>query len=76
MQLRRQILTVTSGDGSAVVPPFPIPNREVKRCSADDTLPATERENRSLPELKKPSLCLVFLCFWKKLIFDFYEFLL
>ena len=30
-------------------PPVPIPNTEVKLCSAEDTLPATARENRSTP---------------------------
>ena len=28
-------------------PPVPIPNTEVKLCSAEDTWPATARENRS-----------------------------
>ena len=27
----------SSGDNSAVVPPVPIPNTEVKRCSPDDS---------------------------------------
>lgn len=31
-------------------PPFPIPNREVKRFSADNSFPATGYENRSWPE--------------------------
>jgi len=34
---------------SDMEPPVPIPNTEVKRISADDSLPATERENRSRP---------------------------
>lgn len=37
------------GDWSAVVPPLPIPNREVKRDSADDSDPETVCESRSLP---------------------------
>ena len=48
--------SIESGDWSAVAPPFPIPNREVKRCSADDTNLATGGENRSLPELCKSLL--------------------
>ena len=30
-------------------PPVPIPNTEVKLCSAEDTRLATARENRSMP---------------------------
>ena len=30
-------------------PPVPIPNTEVKLCSAENTYLATDRENRSLP---------------------------
>ena len=33
----------------AEVTPVPIPNTEVKLCCAEDTCPATDRENRSLP---------------------------
>src|SRR5712691_11274633 len=29
----------SSGDPSAVIPPVPIPNTEVKRCSPDDSAP-------------------------------------
>ena len=36
-----------SGHWSDVVPPFPIPNREVKRISADNSFGATWSENRS-----------------------------
>ncbi len=39
----------SSGGQSATVPPVPIPNTEVKRCSVDDTALATVWENRSLP---------------------------
>ena len=39
-----------SGDNDAEVPPVPIPNTEVKLCSADDTWWATARESRSLPD--------------------------
>lgn len=35
-----------------MVPPFPIPNREVKRFCADNSFPATGSENRSWPELR------------------------
>ena len=35
-------------------PPVPIPNTEVKLCSAEDTLPATARENRSTPTPRRP----------------------
>ena len=37
------------GDWSGVAPPLPIPNREVKRASADDSDPEAVRESRSLP---------------------------
>ncbi len=37
------------GDWSVVVPPLPIPNREVKRDSADDSGPEADCESRSLP---------------------------
>ena len=40
---------VPSGGLSEADPPVPIPNTEVKRLSADDTAPAREWENRSLP---------------------------
>jgi hypothetical protein len=43
------LLDILSGGSSGVEPPVPIPNTEVKRPSADDTAPATEWENRSLP---------------------------
>ncbi len=39
-----------SGGSSGAEPPFSIPNKEVKRTSAEDTIPVAERENRSLPE--------------------------
>ena len=35
-----------------MVPPFPIPNREVKRPSADNSTDASRCENRSWPELR------------------------
>ena len=37
------------GDLSDLVPPFPIPNKEVKRVSGDDSMGATLCENSSLP---------------------------
>ena len=33
-------------------PPVPIPNTEVKLRRAEDTLPETARENRSMPTLR------------------------
>ena len=39
------------GDSNAEGPPVPIPNTEVKLCSAENTYLATGRENRSLPTL-------------------------
>ena len=41
----------SSGHWSDVVPPLLIPNRVVKRISADDSMRATVCENRSWPEL-------------------------
>ena len=38
------IVSVTNAEG----PPVPIPNTEVKLCSAEDTRLATARENRSM----------------------------
>ena len=38
-----------SGDNSTEVTPVPIPNTEVKLCSADDTWRATAWESRTLP---------------------------
>ena len=35
------------------VPPVPIPNTEVKLCSADGTWREAARESRPLPELKQ-----------------------
>ena len=40
-----------SGDNSTEVTPVPIPNTEVKLCSADDTWRATAWESRTLPVL-------------------------
>ena len=49
----RQLLWQLSGQGvgdiNAEGPPVPIPNTEVKLCSAENTYLATDRENRSLP---------------------------
>ena len=41
------------GDYDAEVTPVPIPNTEVKLCSADGTWREAARESRSSPELKK-----------------------
>ena len=40
-----------SGDNDAEDPPVPIPNTEVKLCSADDTWRETARESKSSPDL-------------------------
>ena len=40
------------GHINAEGPPVPIPNTEVKLCSAEDTYLATDRENRSMPTFK------------------------
>ena len=45
-----------SGDNDAEVPPVPIPNTEVKLCSADDTWREAARESRSSPEQKRSFL--------------------
>jgi hypothetical protein len=37
-------------------PPFSIPNKEVKRISADDSCGATHRENKSGPGLERKKL--------------------
>jgi hypothetical protein len=39
------------GDCSVVELPLPIPNKEVKHYSAENTSPETELEDRSLPGL-------------------------
>ena len=39
------IVSVTNAEG----PPVPIPNTEVKLCSAENTCRATGRENKSMP---------------------------
>ena len=43
------------GSTNAEGPPVPIPNTEVKLCSADNTLLATAREDRSEPTPTKRS---------------------
>ena len=40
-------------DINAEGPPVPIPNTEVKLCSAENTCLATDRENRSMPTLAR-----------------------
>ena len=54
------------GGNDAEVTPVPIPNTEVKLCSADGTWWEAARESRSLPELKRTSilgvLFLLFFC--------------
>ena len=42
--LKRNLVSVSNAEG----PPVPIPNTEVKLCSAEDTYLATDRENRSM----------------------------
>ena len=39
-----KLVSVSNAEG----PPVPIPNTEVKLCSAEDTYLATDRENRSM----------------------------
>ena len=51
-------------------PPVPIPNTEVKLRSAEDTVLATVRENRSKPTPKEPSACSA--CFGKMVIPSMY----
>ena len=45
----RHPLSLKVGVINAQGPPVPIPNTEVKLCSAENTLLATARENRSMP---------------------------
>ena len=46
MDVKKQpIVGLSNAEG----PPVPIPNTEVKLCSAEDTWLATARENRSMP---------------------------
>ena len=51
---RTDVLGKKVGLINAQGPPVPIPNTEVKLCSAEDTLPATARENRSTPTPRRP----------------------
>ena len=46
------------GDDYAEVTPVPIPNTEVKLCSADGTWREAARESRSLPEQKREAVCI------------------
>ena len=43
------MLTLIVGVFNAEGPPVPIPNTEVKLCSAENTCRATDRENKSMP---------------------------
>ena len=45
----REAVGVFNAEG----PPVPIPNTEVKLCSAQNTCLATDRENRSMPTHRK-----------------------
>ena len=45
----RKAVGVSNAEG----PPVPIPNTEVKLCSAENTYLATDRENRSMPTYRK-----------------------
>ena len=54
--LRKTVVQFSRTDGNEIVglfnaqgPPVPIPNTEVKLCSAENTLLATVREDRSGP---------------------------
>ena len=48
----------TVGVDDAGGPPVPIPNTEVKPCSAENTWLATARENRKMPTLDNEILFL------------------
>ena len=47
---KRRLWSFSSGHLGEMEPPFPIPNREVKRFSADNRFPAKGSEKRSWPE--------------------------
>ena len=55
-QLLWQLSGRQVGDINAEGPPVPIPNTEVKLCSAENTYLATDRENRSLPTYYKGNI--------------------
>ena len=57
---RKTVVQFSETDGKRIVglfnaqgPPVPIPNTEVKLCSADNTSLATVREDRSRPTSKR-----------------------
>src|SRR3954463_15681409 len=59
---------LTSGDNSAVAPPVPIPNTEVKRCSPDGSATigcarVGRRQNKRPGEVISPGLLL-----WRRLL--------
>ena len=59
----------TVGVDDAGGPPVPIPNTEVKPCSAEDTWLATARENRKMPTSDSEYSLFLFMIALKK---DFY----
>ena len=48
-----KVSRIVVGAVNAQGPPVPIPNTEVKLCSAEDTSRETARENRSAPTPRK-----------------------
>ena len=56
LRLQRAISNNIFGDNDAEVTPVPIPNTEVKLCSADDTWWEAAWESRSSPELSSQRL--------------------
>ncbi len=56
--------SILFGDYDAEVTPVPIPNTEVKLCSADGTWREAARESRSSPEQTKRTLTIVGVLFF------------
>ena len=48
VSISSQLSVIKVSVSNAEGPPVPIPNTEVKLCSAEDTCLATDRENRSM----------------------------
>ena len=55
-RMKPRAKTERSGDNDREAPPVPMPNTEVKLSDADDSQPATARENMSLPDIIKALL--------------------
>ena len=58
-------VSATNAEG----PPVPIPNTEVKLCSAEDTWLATARENRSMPTQTRETVARPFPLLWRDFVF-------